>query len=208
MYDGGRVVFRNNNVVGTYAETHATRGAGRGGLKYEVYNNAFVGNGFIWPMMFRSGTGVIFNNSISGYKNNNIVVDNQRTCIAYANTKYSRCDGSNAYDGNTSGEYGWPCTDQIGRGSGVASGSRQPSIPLYSWGNGSSIISVNGDFDLCLTSLPKLSTHIKPTPHTNGEVDFVNNGVTSKPGYIPYIYPHPLQADDTRLSPPVLRLQL
>ena len=213
MYNGGRIVFRYNTVNGTYLETHATRSSDRGGLKYEVYNNTMSGvragyDPFIWPMMFRSGTGVIFNNTVSGYSTNNFIIDNQRTCIAYTG-KYTRCDGSNAYDGNTDGEYGWPCLDQIGRGSGVAAGSLQPSVPLYAWNNGASVIVLNGNFDLCVSDTPpNLSTHVKTTgdasPHAGGVLDYVNNGTTSKPGYTSYIYPHPLR----KSSPPPQKLRI
>jgi hypothetical protein len=216
MYNGGRIVFRYNRVNGTYLETHATRGADRGGLKYEIYNNVMNGvrigqAPFIWPVMLRSGTGVIFNNTVSGYTTNNIIIDNQRSCIAFTG-KYTRCNGDNPYDGNTVREYGWPCLDQIGRGAGVAAGKLQPSIPLYSWNNGTtttcatggacnntSVLVLNGNFDLCVSSVPpSLSTHIKttgdPSPHTGGVLDYVNNGSIPKPGYTPYRYPHPLAA--------------
>lgn len=208
MYNGGRIVFRHNKVNGTYLETHATRWSERGGLKYEVYNNVMNGvrpgkDPFIWPIMFRSGTGVIFNNTVSGYRTNNFIIDNQRTCMAFGG-KYTRCDGSNSYDGNTDGEFGWPCLDQIGRGSGVAAGSPQPSVPLYAWNNGLSAIVLNGNFDLCTSTLPNLSNHLKTKgdlyPHTGGVLDYVNNGTTPKTGYIPYTYPHPLRTLEAPLN--------
>jgi hypothetical protein len=201
-YNGARAVYRYNTINGSYIQNHATRDDEHGGLKLEIYNNTFNGHfnnntdHFIWPIMIRSGTGVIFNNTISNYQDNNVTVDNQRTCIAYAG-RFTRCNGSNMYDGNTAGEYGWPCRDQIGRGSGVPMGVSQPSVPLYAWNNGASAITVNGDFELCATQPPpRLTTHIKtsgdPSPHTGGVLDYVNNGSTPKPGYTPYTYPHPL----------------
>jgi hypothetical protein len=188
---GARQVFRHNTINHAFIQTHSTRANDRGGLKYEIYDNIFNGTGFIWPMFFRSGTGVIFNNTITGYSTNNIIVDNQRSCIAYTG-KFPRCDGNSSVDGNVPGESGWPCLDQIGRGPGTF--GNQPSVPLYAWNNGSAKIKVNGNFDLCLNTgtTQTLATHIKSTPHSNGEVDFVNNGTTPKPGYIPYTYPHPL----------------
>lgn len=177
--------------------THAGRSTHRGGLKLEVYNNTFTSNiGFIWPALIRSGTGVIFNNIVSGnYVTKNYLIDNQRTCLASFGP---RCDGNSAkYDGNTPGEYGWPCEGQIGRGGGAW--GRQTSVPLYAWNNGSIVIAVNSNFDLCLSAPPPiLSDHIKATAHSNGEVDYANNGSTPRPGYTPYTYPHPLR----RPAPP------
>jgi len=214
---GGNVVVRHNAIKGTYMQTHSARGDYRGGIKFEIYNNTFDGDGFIWPAMFRSGTGVIFNNTVSGYRINNFIIDNQRTCLDYAGA-LGRCNGSNIYDGNNAGEYGWPCVDQIGRGQG-ALGS-QPSVPLYAWNNGTtstcatggtcnntSVIKVNSDFDLCISApLPILTSHLKTTgdasPHAGGVLDYVNNGSTPKPGYIPYNYPHPLNVSATTISAP------
>ena len=37
-------------------------------------------------------------------------------------------------------------------------------------------------------------SYVSADPHPNGEVDYVLNGTTPKPGYVPYTYPHPLRA--------------
>lgn len=204
---GGNIVVRYNSIKGTYFQNHSAKDAGRGGVKFEIYNNTFVGDGFIWPAMLRAGTGVIFNNTISGYTLTSLIIDNQRTCSTYS-AILTRCDGRNIYDGNTAGEYGWPCIDQIGRGQGPL--GSQPSVPLYSWNNGTtitcatggacnntSVLTLNTNYDLCLSNPPPtLSTHLKTTgdasPHAGGVLDYVNNGSTQKPGYVPYTYPHPL----------------
>ncbi len=222
VYDthyGGRIVFRYNIVNRATIVTHATRKSDRGGLKHEIYNNVWSGmpGGYPEPGLIRSGTGVLFNNTVTGYDNPDFSVDNQRTCIVYVG-RFDRCNGSNPYDGNTSGEFGWPCIDQIGRGSGVPVGSLQPSVPFYGWNNGSdstcstgglcnnsSQIVVNNDFELCLTGSPiTLNTHIKtisdPIPHAGGIVDYINNGSTPKPGYTPFEYPHPLTYPDPPLN--------
>ena len=188
---GARQVFRHNTINHAFFQTHATRGDDRGGLKYEIYSNTFNGSGFIWPALIRSGTGVIFDNQVSGYQNDSFVVDNQRTCIDYEGL-FPRCDGGASIDGNVAGELGWPCLDQIGRAPGPI--GAQPSAPLHAWNNGESEVVVNGDFDLCLDGQPKLDTHIKASPHSNGEVDFVNGSAPT--GYTPFVYPHPLRGEE------------
>ncbi len=188
---GARQVFRHNAINHAFFQTHATRGDDRGGLKYEIYANTFNGSGFIWPALIRSGTGVIFDNQVSGYQNDSFVVDNQRTCIDYDGL-FPRCNGDASVDGNVAGELGWPCLDQIGRAPGPI--GAQPSAPLHAWNNGDSELAVNGDFDLCLAGQPALSSHIKSTPHSNGEVDFLNGSPPA--GYVPFVYPHPLRGED------------
>ena len=206
---GGRVVIRHNIITETYMQNHSARGDSRGGVSFEIYNNTLAGGGFIWPAFLRSGTGVIFNNTITGYGSNNFIIDNQRTC-SDSGGLFGRCNGTKIYDGNTAGEYGWPCVDQIGRNPNNSYGG-QPSEPLYGWNNGTtatcatggacdnaSVITVNSNFDLCISDAPpSLSVHLKTTgdvsPHTGGTVDYINNGSTPKPGYTPYTYPHPLR---------------
>ena len=210
MVYGARQVFRHNTVTGAWFQTHAARGNDRGGgLKYEIYNNTFNGNGFIWGFTLRSGTGVFFNNTISGYSTNNILMDDQRTFESQViGPPLGQCNGSSSYDGNkgTGNEVGWPCIDQIGRGPGLI--RSQASIPLFAWNNGSSancatggacnnssVLSVNNDGLNASGGAghPWNSDHIKSTAHANGEVDFVNNNSTPKPSYVAFTYPHPLQ---------------
>jgi hypothetical protein len=81
----------------------------------------------------------------------------------------------------------YPCLDQIGRGAGdVLSGANptpeawphQVLDPLYLWGN---TFNGNGSPLLANASL-----------HVQTNRDYYDN--TTKPGYTPYTYPHPLQA--------------
>ena len=70
---GSRVVFRYNSCTNTYFQNHGTESSqrNRGGRAFEVYGNTFVVNNGMGqpntPMFFRSGSGVIFSNSFSGY---------------------------------------------------------------------------------------------------------------------------------------------
>ena len=141
---------------------------------------------------------MIFNNTVTNYQTNNFYLFDYRTCINYVG-RFSRCNGTNQYDGNTPGEWGWPCRDQIGRGSGGAVNVAQPSVPLYAWNNGAARVVVSGDFDQCLITPPHQDDHIKPVPHSNGEIDYVDGA--PMPGYTPYVYPHPLVIGDPQPSP-------
>lgn len=213
VWMGGEVVFRHNTINRCQISTHGGRYTARGGRRMEVYNNIFVAQGMndnrvVW---WRSGTGVVFNNTIDagGF----ISIDNQRTCLAMD----TRCDGinGNAYDMNTDGT-GWPCLDQPGRGYGPP--RNQTSVPIYAWNNGkqedcrttratctnTKNIGLNGNYDLCLSSPSVvLSSHLKTgAQRTRGAADYVNNGTTPKPGYTPYTYPHPLNGLATVAPPP------
>jgi hypothetical protein len=227
---GAAYVFRYNTVIGSMVQTHAARTGERGGVKFETYNNvfngAYSGGNFYHPSLIRSGTGVIFNNKVSGYNMNSFHIDNERTFPAcfdsgVGNPPLVRCDGSHpAYDGNigTGNQAGWPCLDQIGW---VGAYPTQTSVPLYAWNNGpqtdctttqatcdgSVRVAIQNDGDLC-GGHPYTSDHIKATgdanPHPGGIVDYVNNARTPKPGYTPYTYPHPLQTGggNDSLTPP------
>ena len=212
---GGSAVLRHSTIKNNYFITHSARGNDRGGMKYEVYNNTFVGNGFFRAAQLRSGTGVIFNNTISGYSNNNFDVDNQRSSTETGcfdiGTPLNACNGSSSYDGNVEAN-GWPCLDQIGRGAGAP--KNQPSVPLYTWNNGTtntcatggacnntSVVQING---ACTSSAGWIKTLGAAGSHSGGIVDYVNNASTPKPGYLPYKYPHPLitGASTNTLNPP------
>ena len=206
-YYGGRTVFRYNNVTNAYWQNHAARGYERGGItKAEIYNNDFNAIDSAWyrAIHMRSGTGVIFNNSLRGYFNT-IQVDNQRSNGQNTSAPFGACSGSSGWDGNNSGQAGWPCLDQIGRGPGQY--PNQPSVPLYGWNNGSvSGCSTGGSCNNNLSIVGDGDNHVQ-----SGR-DFINNGTTAKPGYTTYTYPHPLQGGvtptptppPTPLPPPVV----
>ena len=173
-YYGSRVVFRHNNVLNAYWQCHSCRGYERGGVaKAEIYNNVFNATDASWyrAIHFRAGTGVVFNNTLQG-RFNTIQCDNQRSNGQNTSSPYGSADGNKSWDGNvgTGAEAGWPCLDQIGRSPGVAFGAKQPSEPLYVWGN---TVQMIGDGD----------------PHVRVGRDFING---PRPGYTPYIYPHPM----------------
>jgi hypothetical protein len=118
---GGRYVARFNKLQNTYFEIHSIQGEGtRAARLAEIYNNTLNMNlqGYIRTLLFRGGTGMIFNNTFNGNWNGpSIDIDNVRTCHAnhdgdFPNWKF--CDGSGTVDANTSGKAGYVCRDQPG----------------------------------------------------------------------------------------------
>ena len=205
MYYGGRMVFRHNQVLNAYWQNHATRSWERGGsIKAEIYNNDFNATDSNWyrAIHIRSGTGVVFNNTLRG-NFTTMQVDNQRSNGQNTSNPFGACNGSSPWDGNQ--QAGWPCLDQIGRSTGQY--PSQPSVPLYVWNNGSS----NG----CHTGG---SCNNNRTMSDDGDAkvqpgrDYINNGTTPKPGYSALTYPHPLQGSGEQpilapAPPSNLRLQ-
>lgn len=199
MYYGGRTVFRHNKVTNAYWQNHAARAYERGGnLKAEIYNNDFNATDTNWyrAIHMRSGTGVIFNNTLRGaFKT--IQVDNQRSNGQNGSAPFGVCDGSSKWDGNT-GSAGYPCLDQIGRGPGVNPlTGKQPSVPLYGWNNGSATgCSAGGS---CANDIKIVNDG---DAHVQEGRDFFN-GTAAKAGYTPLAYPHPLRSGSTPpASPP------
>jgi len=204
---GGRMVFRYNVLAGCMYYDHWTRNGEIGGVLHEIYNNKFVGTAALnlYPIRLESGTGVIFNNTVTGYINNYAVFDERRGFYESSGA-LGACDGTKSWDGNAGDPAapGWPCLGQIGRAPGkslaqIKAGDKQASAPIYLWNNGAQDGCRTGG--ACTNSMTvsvwdgssKAVSYVKATPHPNGEVDYVLNGSTPKPGYTPLIYPHPLQ---------------
>jgi hypothetical protein len=183
--------------------SHWTRSGEIGGIKYEIYNNVMTGNtNNQTPVRLEAGTGVVFNNTVNSFANQ-FVIDERRG-QQYENTgPLFMCDGTHAWDGNIEAS-GWPCLGQIGRSPGYAYGS-QTSSPLYAWNNGSETgCSTGGSctnsvnltvMDVGGSVSPYLFLKTTGSPHTNGDVDYVNNGSTPMPGYTSFTYPYPTDAN-------------
>lgn len=188
---GGRYVFRYNVLNDVYIEAHSVQGNNRAIRKWEIYNNTInqVSKAMWVPMFIRGGTGVIFNNILTGtWTNPNIAIDNVRSC--YSAGDGGMCNGNSSWDGNEAGENGYPCRDQIGRSTDqwlwttVKPYPPQTLDPAYAWNNkhgNNNVVFYHHNCDMN-------KTHIKV-----GRDIF--NGV-QKPGYAPYTYPHPLRATD------------
>jgi len=183
-YDGARYVFRFNNVSGTCVGHHGLDSGGfRSTHSWEIYNNQFDNpNSPIWIVFgSRGGSGVVFNNTVTGAYNSFGLLENYRSDDSYA-TGWGTCNGTNPIDGNTQPTaqyYGYPCRDQNGRT------TNQELSPVYQWGNvykgGGGSFWVKGYDD---------SSHRAAEYHILKDRDYYEN--VPKPGYVPYVYPHPL----------------
>ena len=87
---GGRYIFRWNTVnnsgagsnEGFYLEAHSVQSIHRSAQRWEIYNNllANTGGSIYYPFRLRGGTGVVFNNKITGtWTNYGIGLDNVRS---------------------------------------------------------------------------------------------------------------------------------
>lgn len=220
---GARAVFRHNRVSGGFYYSHWTRGCEIGGIVNEIYRNTFIGNADWgaagYPIRLESGTGVIFSNYLTGYGDAPFVYLDDRRAIGGGESSglFGACDGTKAWDGNKGdpGAPGWPCLGQVGRSPGksasaIMAGDKQVSAPIYVWNNGLKIGCATGG--VCADVVKVFATpaaYVKATPHPNGDVDYVASD-TPKPGYAPFVYPHPLSSgvplpdpDPTPDPPPV-----
>lgn len=192
---GVRWVIRYNTLNGIY-QSHSARSVDRGGNIYsEIYRNTWEGTGsYRWAGILRGGTTMVFDNTVSGYDNNNFDVDGQRentSACAASPSGMGQCDGTSSVsleiDGNIEAS-GWPCVDQVGRGAVTGAdtlASQQSWTPMRAWMNGPSSscalgtsscthtigISLNG----CGTGATNYwKSHA--SPHTNGQWDYMNYG--------------------------------
>lgn len=178
---GARFVFRHNTLNGTYIEAHGfCCNLSRGTFSYEIYENTITGTSGNWvPFSLRGGTGVVFDNTVNGtFGLPQVQVYNDRSCPD--RPWQGVCDGTSPVDGNQESN-GYPCRDQIGRSTDLPEG-QQTLEPLYEWGN-----FYNGaDMDIVLN--PGMCAQM--ADHIQENRDFYND--LTRPGYTPYVYPHPL----------------
>ena len=138
---GARAVFRYNtvNLASIYfMEWHGMQGTNRAPQRFEVYNNTF--NNAAWVNIdWRGGSGLFFNNTQTGDMKP-VLMELERACISVPTS--GLCDGSKIYDGNRSGQSGYPCRDQIGRGRDKTlltnlsnPWPEQELWPIYGWNN-------------------------------------------------------------------------
>src|SRR5262249_1545173 len=83
--EGGRWVFRHNNVNNAYVEAHSLQNGGgaanREARSWEIYNNTFTATTteVFCALRLRGGTGVAFNNTFTGSFDFAIGLDNVRS---------------------------------------------------------------------------------------------------------------------------------
>ena len=198
-WSGGRVVFRHNHLLNTVYANHGTESGGRlrGQRSFEIYENTIrhTAKGYPAVVGLRSGVGVVFNNKVTFEAPAYItrVVDAQVFRANQGYAPWGKCDGTSLWDGNDV-VGGYPCLDQIGRGqSTLISGDTplplrwpdQRVEPTYAWNN-----TLNG----VVSPMFSVSTR-----HIKAGRDFFN---APKPGYVPYVYPHPLSTGTGVLAAP------
>ena len=200
MQNGGRIVFRNNTVKSGFFQTHdMMRNGYPSGQAYEIYGNTFSTSIQLHKAIeLNSGTGVVFNNAITGTWNYGIGLRDYKTAGPKVNNgtvDVKACNGSDPSDQNVPGTNGWRCRYQIGT-HGV--GASAVTFPLYVWSNtcdgtdggcsdGYQAAFTDDTIDSAFSNTPT-SAHV-----VSGR-DFINNGTMPKAGYTPYAYPHPLQS--------------
>jgi len=102
-FAGARYVLRHNSFINSFAASHGTESTQRyrGMRAIEVYMNTFQDDSNLArPIDFRSGTGVLWSNIVSGYASFATLV-NYRSTDAYA--PWGAADGQNAWDLNQPG---------------------------------------------------------------------------------------------------------
>lgn len=100
---GGMYVFRYNRVTDASLEAHSFQSFNsRGAKSYEIYENDIIQSvrAMNFPFYLRTGTGVVFNNRVTGtWSNPGGFVNNIRSSEFRAIAGYG--NGGSLYDGNT-----------------------------------------------------------------------------------------------------------
>lgn len=201
----GRYVFRYNTVVDGYLETVGVTNDGRGCRKFEIYANSFTNTANCCapynPIKLDGGTGVIYNNTVTGATYGKAYVSlSVLRATSSGGTIFGLCDGSSLWDSNQASN-GSPCLDQIGRAIDSAAFDATPppypsqtTDPVYIWNN-----TINGT--------PLVTDYLDTASAARiieGRDYFINKG--AKPGYAAYTYPHPLQGGSPGPTPTPLSL--
>jgi hypothetical protein len=155
---GGRFVFRFNTLNGVEVQGHATGHSNsppdRSCRAYEIYQNTYGSTGTTSTtnpaeaaFFDTGGTGFIWGNNFTGfYKNmieevedrtNNATYTQSATPNAWgycSTTPIAGVAGPSSWDGNTAGQHGWPCLDQVGRGMGDLLQGSFPTVTNASTG--------------------------------------------------------------------------
>jgi hypothetical protein len=186
-YAGARYVWRHNLHIGCPAEWGhhgADSGFSRGTHSFELYNNTFTQtltcSDRTRTINLRSGTGVIFNNTWTGSKYDPQFMDVTNYRSDESHPPWGKCDGSSPWDQNLPGQNGYACLDQIGHVFGPTPGGANVLEPLYEWNN-----TING------VNAKIRATNHNADLHVKINRDYYED--TQRPGYTPYVYPHPLQ---------------
>jgi len=204
---GGKLILRNNILKNFWTLTHGYHdtGTNRGGLSFEIYNNEFYCNSACHGAQhIRSGTGVIFGNTYleEEYGDFNWGPHRGIHFSFYGACTASECPGG--YTGTNSAKCNsYPCPDQPGRG------PNQEYMPIYIWDNTYPADFINVGTTSC-TDCSNCDTTPSATGTCTGGEEcmqcFIREGRdffvdVPKPGYVPYVYPHPVTQIDTICTP-------
>lgn len=205
--DNGCMVMRYNWIDHTTFSTHGADTSNTGQRRFEYYNNRNTYKEFSdgtsmnlangWLGLIRGGTFVAHDNTWDSISGGSDFGTKQDVVLTVMNL--GRNGGPNAcWAINTTGGVQYPAPRQVGRGFVTGSGTdglgrTNDSItyvgdlePIYMWSN-SRIPTINiSDFTppTC-AGTPDLSAN-----YIQAGRDYFTN--TSKPGYTPFVYPHPL----------------
>jgi len=157
--DGGRYVFRYNTVSGNNIFGHGFDSLPNSCLEITAYQNTIDGVGKSQAnILFRGGTGVIYSNILKNSYGGNLLTTNYRSssgCVALSECPVAGaqpfCGGSNSKDGNVTN--GWPCYEQIGRGSSSTATLGLASYPVYQWDNCKTTLGCTGTSDQNLVTV-------------------------------------------------------
>lgn len=199
-WSGHRIVVRYNQFDAVKVGNHGTETSGRwrSARQFEYYSNTWVWdmyssatptilrNAYPALITLRGGTGVIFNNTATitnGSVPHIVELRYHRNTSSYS--PWGKCP--TVWDLNAA-----RCIDQPGVGVGIALSGASPgpvgwprhqADPIYIWNN-----KINTQVVTAINRAPSVVKEGR---------DYL---YTSKPGYSPYVYPHPLVRGFTRES--------
>lgn len=177
--DSTRCVYRYNTLTYSSFNSHGLATSSQGVRHFEVYNNTWKHDGGTsqianqnWAVWIRGGTGVIFNNQIANlagsYWGNK------------AELHFSIRGAEDARPQGSCENVKYPVPRQLGQN---YDGTKYFTDPIYIWGNTGTVAIQDG------WRWGNPCGHNWETYFKWGR-DAVNG--SSKPGYTPYTYPHPL----------------
>jgi hypothetical protein len=207
--DNARIVLRYNSVTNSHFGHHGADTSPSGGRYSEIYNNTFV-----WDTSPKCGTQPTNLNNFITLRGGSTLIHNNvipnLTSTAWGNKFEVGFTVRNLRDNK--GPYpcwnqGYPAPHQVGWGyttGGTRAGTTsvlQDLEPVYLWnntgaGNYGSPSAYDFTTDACFTG------QVSATYIREGRDYYVD---TAKPGYTPFIYPHPLtgsQGSPTASNPP------
>lgn len=181
---GGRIAYRYNSISGSAPSNHGRDSVIRGCVQMDIYNNSIVQQGSydFCGIQFRGGTGVVYNNILTGTFTHNVFL--QSYCSD--NETEEVCTYGLGEPGYRCGELDYPCPDQVGYGKGDWNGT-QTSYPIYEWNNCKTALGCESginNIDPTVEDINWVTTHIQ-----SGREFFIN---TENESYVEYTCPHPL----------------